>query len=114
VLTADRAVPEAPAGPGAEGVAAVVDQRLPLEAVGQGERVGVLLLDGLQSLVDLVPGRGDADAHLLPDVPADDQGERGHPDLLQADGKYYMLPGLQEVWVPSFSLKAGQHVVLPV
>src|SRR5699024_2255070 len=24
--------------------------------------------------------------------------------LRQADGKYYMLPGLQEVWVPSFSL----------
>ena len=25
-------------------------------------------------------------------------------NLRQADGKYYMLPGLQEVWVPSFSL----------
>ena len=25
-------------------------------------------------------------------------------NLKQADGKYYMLPGLQEVWVPSFSL----------
>ncbi|MGO2585712.1 MAG: ABC transporter substrate-binding protein [Brachybacterium tyrofermentans] len=25
-------------------------------------------------------------------------------NIRQADGKYYMLPGLQEVWVPSFSL----------
>lgn len=25
-------------------------------------------------------------------------------NLKQADGKYYMLPGLQEVWVPSFSM----------
>ncbi|WP_422116233.1 extracellular solute-binding protein [Brachybacterium sp. UNK5269] len=32
-----------------------------------------------------------------------DQGEM-MDNIRQADGKYYMLPGLQEVWVPSFSL----------
>ena len=97
VLAADHAVPEAPAGARAEGVSAVVDQRLPLEAVGQGERIGVFLLDEREPLMHLLPGGGDPDAHVLPDVRADDQREGGDPDLLQAREHVVLPVGLAQV-----------------